>query len=138
MRCGGNLRNGSNAGLSYLNCRNRLRNANWNYLSANFVNYNHTINAASYFGCQRASCKHNCLCCRRLLFPKVAKNGVEKKQRLVTQVNTSYAQNRVMNERGFYMKRKCKNVDITDINMLKKARKVVSNYDKAKVRLQIA
>lgn len=53
MRCGGNLRNGSNAGLSYLNCRNRLRNANWNYLSANFVNYNHTINAASYFGCQR-------------------------------------------------------------------------------------
>ena len=28
----GNLRNGSNAGSGYLNCRNRLGNANWNYL----------------------------------------------------------------------------------------------------------
>lgn len=36
------------------------------------------------------------------------------------------------------MKRKCKNVDITDIKFIEKARKVVSNYDKAKVRLQIA
>ena len=31
-RCiGGNLRNGSNAGSAYLNCRNRLGNENWNY-----------------------------------------------------------------------------------------------------------
>ena len=31
-RCiGGNLRNGSNAGSAYLNCRNRIGNENWNY-----------------------------------------------------------------------------------------------------------
>lgn len=28
----GNLRNGSNAGSVYVNCRNRLDRANWNYL----------------------------------------------------------------------------------------------------------
>ena len=33
----GNLRNRSNAGLAYVNCRNRLGNANWNYGSRNFV-----------------------------------------------------------------------------------------------------
>src|SRR5699024_383436 len=33
LNCG-NLRNGSNAGSSYLNCRNGLTNANWNYLAA--------------------------------------------------------------------------------------------------------
>ena len=32
-RCGGNLRNGSNAGASYLNCRNRLGGENWNYVA---------------------------------------------------------------------------------------------------------
>lgn len=31
---GGNLRNGSNAGSSYLNCWNRLDRTNWNYLAA--------------------------------------------------------------------------------------------------------
>lgn len=36
-RKGGNLRNGSNAGASYLNCRNRLGNAGWNYLSRNYT-----------------------------------------------------------------------------------------------------
>lgn len=36
-------------------------------------------------------------------------------------MNTSYAQNRVMNERGFYMKKKCKNIDITDIKFIEKA-----------------
>lgn len=29
--CGGNLRNGSSAGCAYLNCRNRLGRAGWNY-----------------------------------------------------------------------------------------------------------
>lgn len=28
----GNLRNASNSGPAYVNCRNSLRNANWNYL----------------------------------------------------------------------------------------------------------
>ena len=28
----GNLRNGSNAGSAYVNCRNRLDRTNWNYL----------------------------------------------------------------------------------------------------------
>ena len=28
----GNLRNGSNDGPAYVNCRNSLGNANWNYL----------------------------------------------------------------------------------------------------------
>ena len=28
-----NLRNGSNAGLCMVNCRNRLGNANWNFAS---------------------------------------------------------------------------------------------------------
>ena len=36
-RKGGNLRNGSNAGTSYLNCRNRLGNVGWNYLSRNYI-----------------------------------------------------------------------------------------------------
>lgn len=36
-------------------------------------------------------------------------------------MNTSYAQNRVMNERRFYMKRKCKNIDITNIEFIEKA-----------------
>ena len=34
---GGNLRNGSNAGGSYLNLRNRLGNANWNYLACYYI-----------------------------------------------------------------------------------------------------
>ncbi len=34
LRCkGGNLRNGANAGGSYLNLTNRLGNANWNILA---------------------------------------------------------------------------------------------------------
>ena len=33
---GGNLRNGANAGALYVNCRNRLGNENWNYLSAEY------------------------------------------------------------------------------------------------------
>lgn len=32
---GGNLRDGSNAGSAYLNCRNRLDRTNWNYLACN-------------------------------------------------------------------------------------------------------
>lgn len=39
MRCaGGNLRNGSNAGSSYLNLRNRLGNARWNYAAGDYKN----------------------------------------------------------------------------------------------------
>lgn len=34
---GGYLGHGSDAGLAYVNCRNRLGNANWNYGSRNFV-----------------------------------------------------------------------------------------------------
>lgn len=32
-RRGGNLRNGSNAGVGYLNLNNTLSNENWNYLA---------------------------------------------------------------------------------------------------------
>nr|DAH79483.1 MAG TPA: hypothetical protein [Bacteriophage sp.] len=46
MSEGGNLRNGANAGLCYLNCGNRLDRANWNYLSANFWNKNTTLQFA--------------------------------------------------------------------------------------------
>lgn len=34
----GNLRNGSNAGASNLNCRNGLGDANWNYGGYNCLN----------------------------------------------------------------------------------------------------
>lgn len=44
---GGNLRNGSNAGSAYLNCRNGLSNARWNYLACNCLSISKNLHRVS-------------------------------------------------------------------------------------------
>lgn len=89
----GNLNNGANAGLSYLNGNNGLTNANWNYLRRI------SIYSQSH---------KNVLRLHILAAAKIE----SKSRRLVRKESRFYS-------RKEKMKKKCKNVDITDFDTIR-------------------
>ena len=126
MRCGGNLRNGSNAGLSYLNCRNRLRNANWQCfeIESSFIDMVGYRIYKDHVTLRRCNMKKS----RRAVI------------RYSHKPKNIHLARRVLSYSGMikYSDSVLFCIKYNIHKYVKKARKVVSNYDKAKIRLQVA